>query len=420
MNLKVFLILSLFANVGLGLYAFRKPAAPPPDTTAASTSASGATTATAPAKAVAKAKTPGGRETVTNTLIKKFTWESVEAPDYKEYIANLRSVGCPEETIRDIITADVNKLYDAKKKALRGTPKKFEFWKGGNPFMAAMGDSEMMEKMKALDDERNGVLRALGIEPDFKSAVAQMVNPLEAMFDFVPEGKRNQLMKLMSDMQTKMAKSMKDGGQPDPAEIGKAQKEMEMAVKAMLTPEEAMDYDLRMSMTANIMRTQIAGFDPNEEEFLSVFKLRKSFDDQFSPMSRGNETEDERKKREEAEKQLKEQVKQTLGEARYKDYELGQDYVFQQMFRAAKRAELGAAEAKQAYDMKKTAESQATKIRTDESLSQEQKTAALQAIRQETESSMARALGKGWDNYNRPNNMYWLNNIYSEKPKSTK
>src|SRR5687767_831304 len=39
-----------------------------------------------------------------------FDWRLVESEDYKKYIVNLRSIGCPEETIRDIITADVNKL----------------------------------------------------------------------------------------------------------------------------------------------------------------------------------------------------------------------------------------------------------------------------------------------------------------------
>ncbi|MGH8527612.1 MAG: hypothetical protein ACREXY_26380, partial [Gammaproteobacteria bacterium] len=41
----------------------------------------------------------------------KFHWSEVESPDYKEYIARLRGVQCPEETIRDIIVADINKLY---------------------------------------------------------------------------------------------------------------------------------------------------------------------------------------------------------------------------------------------------------------------------------------------------------------------
>src|SRR5580693_6929888 len=44
-----------------------------------------------------------------------FNWSQVESPDYPVYIARLREIGCPEETIRDIVIADVNKLYANKR-----------------------------------------------------------------------------------------------------------------------------------------------------------------------------------------------------------------------------------------------------------------------------------------------------------------
>ena len=43
--------------------------------------------------------------------VPNFHWTEVESADYKEYISRLRAVQCPEETIRDIIVADINKLY---------------------------------------------------------------------------------------------------------------------------------------------------------------------------------------------------------------------------------------------------------------------------------------------------------------------
>ena len=53
--------------------------------------------------------TTNSQQVVTNTVVKQMTWETVEAPDYRVYIENLRNIDCPEE-IRDIILADVNKL----------------------------------------------------------------------------------------------------------------------------------------------------------------------------------------------------------------------------------------------------------------------------------------------------------------------
>ena len=44
-------------------------------------------------------------------VMESFSWSQVESGDYRTYIANLRTIGCPEPTIRDIISADVGNLY---------------------------------------------------------------------------------------------------------------------------------------------------------------------------------------------------------------------------------------------------------------------------------------------------------------------
>ncbi|HWC61133.1 MAG TPA: hypothetical protein VHC44_15675 [Verrucomicrobiae bacterium] len=45
-----------------------------------------------------------------------FHWSQLEAADYPTYVANLRGVGCPEQTIRDIVTADVDEAFYASKR----------------------------------------------------------------------------------------------------------------------------------------------------------------------------------------------------------------------------------------------------------------------------------------------------------------
>jgi hypothetical protein len=46
----------------------------------------------------------------------RFTWSQLESTDYPTYIASLRNIGCPERTLREIITADVDDLYAQKRK----------------------------------------------------------------------------------------------------------------------------------------------------------------------------------------------------------------------------------------------------------------------------------------------------------------
>jgi len=48
-----------------------------------------------------------------------FHWRQIESQDYRTYIANLRAVGCPESTIRDIVGADLHASFADRRQKLR-------------------------------------------------------------------------------------------------------------------------------------------------------------------------------------------------------------------------------------------------------------------------------------------------------------
>src|SRR6185295_13015383 len=72
----------------------------------------------------AKARSAESSEAATNVVVtaaarpvapivvrtNAFEWRQLESEDYRTYINRLRSIGCPEETIRDIVIADLEKL----------------------------------------------------------------------------------------------------------------------------------------------------------------------------------------------------------------------------------------------------------------------------------------------------------------------
>ncbi|MSU28214.1 MAG: hypothetical protein EXS27_09925 [Pedosphaera sp.] len=419
MSQKLLLILCLVMNVAFGAMLLRsKPVEPPVALALAQTSAAPFVPATP-----AAAKTRTVTQVVTNTVAQKFDWNAVESDDYKKYIANLRSIGCPEETIRDIITADVNKLYDAKRKALAGPKKKYEFWKPGMT-VGAPADPERTEKERALNKEKRVLLtELLGSAPEEKvDLLAGVASQLDAMFDFLPTEKRSKVMELMQDMQTKMQKAMENGA-PDPEDMRKVMKDIETEIGRVLTPEELLDYNLRFSTTATMMRFQLSGFEPNEQEFLELYKKRKAYDDEFGGAFGAalNLKGEEKAKQDTAKKALEESVKAQLGDERYADYKRSEDFAYQAMFRAASREGLGKDAAVKAFDMKKVAEEQAGKIRSDKNLSSDQRTASLRGIRDETERSVKGVLGeKGFTSYERNNGAYWLKGIAPDAPTPTK
>src|SRR5436309_3021505 len=49
-------------------------------------------------------------------------FNAVYSPDSKQFAANLRAIGCPEETVKDILTAEVHRQFKAQEDALRPKP----------------------------------------------------------------------------------------------------------------------------------------------------------------------------------------------------------------------------------------------------------------------------------------------------------
>ncbi|MFM2083182.1 MAG: hypothetical protein RL380_1873, partial [Verrucomicrobiota bacterium] len=255
MNTRSLLVLSLVANLALGAWVVLKPAATPAPSSATASEKNAAAKA-----AAVKA------DSVAVTKVQAIDWRAVESDDYKKYIANLRSVGCPEETIRDIIIADVNKLFEDRKQALKkakGPKEKFKFWETGMGSMAKMMggamDEETVKANQALAAEKRALIKELlGIEIEEKPDLLAMsgLNPFEAMLDFLPPEKQTKVMELMQQFQAKMMKQMGDGtdGLKD---MGKVQKEMEAELAKIMSPSEMEDYQLRLSQTSMMMRMNL-------------------------------------------------------------------------------------------------------------------------------------------------------------------
>ena len=417
MSIKSILAVSLCVNLGLAAaYVFKSP--PAPVETAAKTMV---TPGTVPHAQKKDRTSAASAEPI--KVIQQIDWRVVESEDYKKYIANLRAIGCPEETIKDIIVADVNKLYDSKRKALKKPGEGFKFWKGGmNQMMAGMMNEEAKKQQQELAKEKRALLKELlGIEPEEKpEEVFGLTAMMETMLDFLPPAKQAKVIQLMQDVQTKAMKRM-GNGQPDAEdmkEMQKIQKEGEAELAKLLTPQEKEDYDLRLSQTSMMMRMQMTDFAPSEQEFRDIFKLRKKFDDEFSgQFGMMSQDKEEQAKRAAAQKELDGQLKSMMGDARYADYQRGQDWAYGAMSKVAEREGLPKEAAVKMYDMKKAAEDQVNKLRMDQSLSNEQRQSALQQIRAATEQSFLGILGeKGYKSYSGQQGAYWLKGISPDAP----
>src|SRR5260370_2220938 len=92
-----------------------------------------------------------------------FHWEQIESADYRTYVANLRKAGCPEQTVRDIIVADVHSLYVARRRELE--PKQAALDEGRGSAGSAYGQTSGSDLQKLQDEETAVIAALLGSKP---------------------------------------------------------------------------------------------------------------------------------------------------------------------------------------------------------------------------------------------------------------
>ena len=338
------------------------------------------------------AENEGGAESV-----KTFTWESVESGDYLTYIENLRSIGCPEETIRDIIGADVNKLYDQRWKELKKASgsDKFEYWKG-NAMFGGMS-SELRKQFKEHDDERRQTLQSLLGQnvPRKITDLAAMFDPFENMLAFLPQSKRDSIMEIQQMMSERMMEAAEEGNNLEAADWQKVQQEQKEALAEVLSPEELLEYNLRMSNSANMLRSELGGFDISEEEFRDMYTLREAFDEEygtFGPVE-GQDPQEWYQQRSEGEKDMKTAYKEVLGDDRYREYQHEQTFRGSSLRNVAKEFDIPREDIYDVYDATDAAQEAAEVVRTNQDFSEAQRQAALDQIRSETEAQLTKLIG---------------------------
>jgi hypothetical protein len=195
-----------------------------------------------------------------------FDWRQVESPDYKEYIANLRAIGCPEKTIKEIVTADVKDLFAARRAAITRT-NHYEYWRA----TPVNRSEEQRQQLQELSIQQSEVLKALGIELSAADLFAfhyggVIATERELQLEFLPKPKRQSL----NDLLLGMAKQRLAAGD-DQRKLRDLDEQTQSEIKTLLTPDEFRDYELRTSLPASQLRGVLKEMEPTEQEFRTIF-----------------------------------------------------------------------------------------------------------------------------------------------------
>ena len=407
MKLRLILILSVCVNLALaGAYFVAKRSAPP---------VAGAPEAAAMVKPAAKSERERRIHVAGPGVTNDFRWGTVESDDYRQYIANLREIGCPEETVRDIIIADVNKLYAGRIAALYPSPRDFKWWQTDDRARRTE-QRDLDRKRRDLNDEKRALVKELlGVNLDTEMARWEGRPDEDAWrLGFLSPEKQQAVQALQEkfrDMERAAMNELRESGGGPEARAKmlalRAQREAELA--QVLGPKDFQEYQLRNSGTARNMRDSLGSFAPSEDEFQKIFELRKNYDDQFG-FARGGGDEAAREQRRLAQQQLDEQLRATLGETRWQEYQLAQDDRYREIYEFTKNQNLPKETAKSVYDIRQTAEQERQQLLNNQNLSQEDRAAALAEMAKVTMSTLQQTMPEqAYQQYLKSDDARWIN-----------
>lgn len=349
----------------------------------------------------------------------RFRWAQLESEDYRAYIARLREIGCPEQTIRDLIIADIDKLLAPRVHATVPYRKNLQYWQPEEEELWNNSDSrEWARQQRELDYEKREVIRELlGVDLVGERLRQQGREDYHSRrLTFLPEEKRAQVRTLLdrfSDQELAIREKVWEEGEAITAEdreqLKSLRQERQTELARVLSPAELQQYDLWLGYTASKVRESIYGMDATEEEFLKIYHLRRDFDSQWDPDEMDSSGAETQARWQQASVQLDNQIRQALGNERYALYQRGQDPDFRALNAAAARYRLPANTAADVYAYKQMVLEARQAVAANTTLTPEQQEQALKEIAHETERAVESALGKKAYGYLvRRGNAHWI------------
>ncbi len=341
----------------------------------------------------------------TNYVVRRlpFSWHELESTDYNIYIANLRDVGCPEQTIREIIISDVNTFF-ARRRALELVTSDQQWWRTTPDPQVVSAASQ---KAQALEDERRALLTKLlgitwesadmvGIPRPSRAGLVLDGAVLGPLPNETKQGIQDINLRSQARLQDYLDAQQRDGREPDPAVLAKLRQQTRDELARLLPPPQLEEFLLRYSQNANDLRGdfgELQYFNPSQEEFRQVFRATDALDQKIQSLE-GADDPGSQSQLKALEDQRENAIKVALGPKRYEQYRQLHDPLYRDAVAEAQAAGTPDATAR-IYALKLAAQAGQNDIQSNPNLTDQQKT--VESMRLELERAQANLLAAGQD-----------------------
>jgi hypothetical protein len=368
--MKPFLALLLCASLAANIFLFKNR------------SASGDATSAIPALS----KKPGA----TAPALSVEAWSLIQSGDPSS-VEKPRALGLPESLINALIRHQTDLRYRERENALLSTSSQQPYWSA--KFDRSRYGTYYSPERVELRRQKQAELKTL-LGPDYrKDDLIQ--DPRTA---FLPPAKAEQLREIQEDYAAMEQSFAGYDGITLPEDREKRaflEKQKRADLAELLTPEELTAYELRSSPTASNLRRELATIDLTEDEFKTLYTLRKPYDERPRTNIFTNPVNAQERQA------LNAEIKAALGDERYAEYERAQDYDYRTLNQLATRLELPREKATEAYTLKTALEKKLTEFKPQPGPNMRQQRADfLTSLSREAEKGFTEILGeKGYATY---------------------
>ena len=329
-----------------------------------------------------------------------FNWSQIEAAEYPVYIANLRAVGCPEETIRDIIISDVEALYDGKLEELTGGSRR-QFWQTPMQRAFAPGFAQARTEAAKLEKDKGDLIRQL-LNVDLDSELHTYLESKhtdDPRLDFLTLDQQHALLGLRDRYRRLAEYALNVSAVPflqsDLSALNALHEQWRNELETILNSDQVVEFDLQLSPAAVWLRQNLGGMALDKKETAELVRIRSQHDIAAALIDAlvfKNDTEARRNAREALDDDLDQRIHDKLGDARYWVYQRSIDRSFQSLYMMGERLGSPATSATKAFVVLNDARKKAGSIMNDSSLTAQAQSEALQALKAEIETGLRGAL----------------------------
>ena len=312
-----------------------------------------------------------------------FHWSQIESADYRQYIANLRAVGCPEPTIRDMIAADLTALYSARAGTIF-TPKPREYWQKARPDTP---NAEQRKQLVALAREQDAVFRELlgGHYPQ-QERIDTLFLQLQGngrQLLFLPADKRATALGVLAEvgLDTRELEVISQGRYSQ-TQIQDFFDDKLNLLARVLAPSELEEFRLRNSPQAEQLRVELQYFDCTPDEFKQILDARQQSKSKVATNDLLNRSP------------ATAQIRELFGDARAEEFERVTDLYYQNARRATEQFDLPTELADQAWQVCRDARASADQVAQNNVLSADQRRQQVQALQAQADRRLADLLGE--------------------------